>query len=163
MTVEDAEPVVVGEGHDPVTDRESAAVDVEFVGSDDPVGLEGGAGVLVEGGDVVVGGGEHERTVTVEGLVEPLGDHLGPCGGFGGMVVDAAVRGEDPERVGGVTVAEFGERAAFDRVAVPPIFGEVDRAGSAGEGGEHAAGFDRGELVVVTDKDDFRVGPIGVA
>ena len=34
--------------------------------------------------------------------------------------------------------------------------------GSAGEGGEHAAGFDRGELVVVTDQDDFGVGVAGV-
>ncbi len=132
-------------------------------GSDEPFGLEGGAGVLVEGGDVVAGGGEHERTVTVEGLVEPLFDHLGAGVGFGGVVVDAAVRGEDPERAGGVAVSEFGERASFDGVAVPPIFGEVDRVGLSGEGGEHAAGFDGGELVVVTDEDDFRVGPIGVA
>ena len=44
-----------------------------------PSVLEGDAGVSVEVGHVVAGGGEHERTVTVEGLVEPLFDHLGPC------------------------------------------------------------------------------------
>ena len=66
LAVEDAEPVVVGEGHDPVTDRERAAVDLELVGSDEPVGLERRAGVLVEVVDVVVAGGEHERAVPFE-------------------------------------------------------------------------------------------------
>ena len=51
------------------------------------------------------------------------------------------------------------KRFAFDGVAVAAVFGEVDRVGLAGEGGEDAAGFDGGELVVVADEDDFGVRP----
>ena len=72
------------------------------------------------------------------------------------------MRGEEPERERGVAVVELGECVAFDWVAVAAVLGEADRVEPLGEGGEDAAGFDRGELVVVTDQDDLGVGAAGV-
>ena len=67
-----------------------------------------------------------------------------------------------PNASRGVSVAELGECVAFDWVAVAAVLGEADRVGPSGEGGEDAAGVDRGKLVVVTDQDDLGVGAAGV-
>ena len=43
-------------------------------------------------------------------------------------------RDEEPERLGDVAVAEFGERFAFDGVAVAAVLGQVDRVRTVGRG-----------------------------
>ena len=74
-----------------------------------------------------------------------------PVGEFG----DVAVFGEPLDRFIDPTGAEFGEGLAFDGVALTAVPDELDGAELVGEGGEHAAGFDLGQLVRVTDQDDF--------
>src|SRR5207244_2114800 len=62
----------------------------------------------------------------------------------------------------GVAVAELGQGVAFPAFSLPAVLGELDGVKAGGEGGEGAAGFDLGELVVVADEDDLGAVAPGV-
>ncbi|MDP9335295.1 MAG: hypothetical protein M3Q30_18590 [Actinomycetota bacterium] len=78
------------------------------------------------------------------------------------MTADPLLALEKVDRSGRVAGAEFGKRFSFDRVSLSMVAGESDRVGPLREGGERAAGFDGGELVVVADEDDLRLSSGGM-
>jgi hypothetical protein len=47
-------------------------------------------------------------------------------------------------------------------MALTVDLGQLDRSEPVGQGGECAAGFDRGELALVADQDDLRSRMVGV-
>ena len=87
--------------------------------------------------------------------VGPGGDgvlvDLGGGGGDGDVAV--VVVGAEPGE--GVAVAQFVERGVFPLGVLAAVDGQLGDVGAeeVDGGGEHAAGADLGELVVVTDED----------
>ena len=112
-----------------------------------------GLGALVELGDEVAGGGEHERVEAVVAVVRPGGEHVL---GEGGEVadVDPAVVEVEPERLG-APVAQGEGGGSFGGVGEPHQLGQVQRAVGGGDVAQDAAGADRGELLVVADEADL--------
>ena len=102
-----------------------------------------------------------------EGAVVTVGDVVGP--GFGhrgerldpvGSGVDAAGRRVPVDRRGDGPVAKFGERVAFAGIVLSDVVveGDGELGVAVDERGERTAGSDGGELVVVTDEHERRVG-----
>ena len=89
------------------------------------VGEAVGAGAVVEFGDKVAGGGEHDRVEPVAAVVLPGGEHVL---GDGGEVadVDPVVVEVEPERLG-LAVAEGEGGGGFGRIGEPQQLGEPDR------------------------------------
>ena len=134
------------------------------IGSDEPVGLEGGAGVLVEVGRRRRGVAASMNALSPSRV---LSSHWATISARASALVGWSWTRPCAARIpSALAVSPSRSSASASRsigVAVAAVLGEVDRVGLSGEGGEHAAGFDRGELVVVADEDDFGVGPAGVA
>ena len=135
--------VAVGQHRQP---RGFGLVAVRFGG--EPVG----AGPLVELADQFAGGGEHDRIQAVAPVGLPCReDLLGQRGEVADM--DASLVEVEAERFG-PAVAEGEGGGAFGGVGEPEQLGEPERAVGVGDVAEHAAGADRGELLVVADQPD---------
>ena len=149
----EAQPAVVVAGDDGVADvarLPSAKAHLRAgVASGEAVGL----GALVELGDQVAGGGEHER---VEPRPRSSAQAVKTSCGDGGEVadVDPVVVEVEPERLG-VPVAQGQGGGGFDGVGEPHQLGQVQRAVGGGDVPQDAAGADRGELLVVPDQPDL--------
>ena len=111
-----------------------------------------GLGAVVELGDELAGGGEHDRVQPVVAVVGPRGEHL--FGGGGGVAdVDPAAVEVEPERLG-VPVAKGEGGGGFGGVGEPHQLGQAQRPVGGGDVPQDPAGTDRGELLVVTDQAD---------
>ena len=55
-------------------------------------------------------------------------------------------------------MAEFGQGVTFPFLVLSNVFGQLDCGEAYCESGEESAGVDFGELVVVSDQDEFPVG-----
>ncbi len=108
--------------------------------------------MVVELGDEVAGGGEHDRIQPCSPVGRPGGQDLAGDGGGVGRVESFGV-GVEGER-GGVAVAEGEGGGGFGGVGEPEDFFEPGGAVGGGEVGEDAAGGDGGELVGVPDEAD---------
>ena len=116
------------------------------------VGEAVGLGAVVELGDELAGGGEHDRVQPVVAVVRPRGEHV--LGGGGGVAdVDPAAVEVEPERLG-VPVAKRQGGGGFGGVGEPHQLGQAQRPVGGGDVPQDAAGTDRGELLVVTDQPD---------
>src|SRR5205807_9846069 len=118
-------------------------------------GGEAVAGPAVEVIDIAVTGGDHQMVAAGLAGGPPVVDELFPdlVGGVG--LVEAVVGLVGGEGDVGVSVAELGQGVAFPAFSLAAVLGELDGVKAGGEGGEAAAGFDLGELVVVADEDDL--------
>ena len=74
---------------------------------------------------------------------------------------DVAAVVESGDAAADLAVAEGGDDRAFGGVGLASVLDQLDGLGSAGEGGEDAAGFDRWELLRVADQDHLGVGSDG--
>ena len=110
------------------------------------------AGALVELADQFAGGGEHDRIQAAAPVGLPgREDLLGEGGEVADM--DSSLVEVEAERFG-PAIAEGEGCEAFGGVGEPVQLGEPDRSVGVGDVAEHAAGADRGELLVVTDQPD---------
>jgi hypothetical protein len=112
------------------------------------------AGAPVEISDKVANGGEHDR-------VEPGGPVGNPGGervlGGSSKITDMHTPMIKIERQRlGVTFAEGEGGCGFGRVGEAVELGEVKCAMAVCDVAEDAAGADRGELLIITDKPDTR-------
>jgi hypothetical protein len=112
------------------------------------------AGAPVEVSDKVADGGEHDR-------VEPGGPVGNPGGervlGGSSKITDMHTPMIKIERQRlGVTFAEGEGGCGFGRVGEAVELGEVKCAMAVCDVAEDAAGADRGELLIITDKPDTR-------
>ena len=108
--------------------------------------------MLVELADQFAGGGEHDRIEPVAPVGLPgVKDFVGER--YGVPDVDASLVEVEAERFG-PAVAEGEGCSAFGGVGEPVQFGEPDGSVGVGDVAEHAAGADRGELLIVTDQPD---------
>ena len=146
--------------HDPVTDLEWLAVDVDRGAMDHPGCDCSVAGEVVEEVRFGVRSGQHVRVRSASVCREPVGD--GVCLDVGlvfaehdALVVEVRL----PERRD-VAVAEVVERRVFPFVTLPSVDRQLAStvSDSAEEGLEAAASLDLGELVMVADDDHFRPG-----
>ena len=62
----------------------------------------------------------------------------------------------------GVPGAQVGEGAAFPRLGLAPVVGELDGVGVAGQGGEQATGADLGQLRRIPDQHQGPASGAGV-
>ena len=109
-----------------------------------------GAGALVELADQFAGGGEHDRIQAAAPVGLPgREDLLGERGEVADM--DSSLVEVEAERFG-PAVAEGEGGGAFGGVGEPVQLGEPERSVGVGDVAEHAAGADRGKLLVVTDQ-----------
>lgn len=111
-----------------------------------------GAGVVVELGDEVAGGGEHDRVQTSLFVGRPRGQDLaGDGGGVGG--VEPLGVGIERNR-GWVAIAEGEAGGGFGWIGEPEDFLEPAGAVGCRKVGEDTAGGDRGQLVGIPDQTD---------
>ena len=108
----------------------------------------------VEVGDVVAAEGEDHDVATEAELGRPVRDQL--LLGAVGRVADvdatvSVVRGEEATHLAG---AQVGERDTFPGVTLSAVLGEPDCRHPLLEAAQHAAGFDRLELMGITDQDE---------
>ena len=154
-----AQSAVVGAGEDGVADIGGVPVGQgdagAGVGAADAVGLRHSMCLcaLVELGDEVAGGGEHDRVEALVAVAGPGGEHRI---GDGGEVadVDAVVVEVEPEGFG-ASVAQGEGGGALGGVGEPHQLGQVQRAVGVGDVAQDAAGADGGELLVVADEPDL--------
>ena len=110
------------------------------------------AGAPVELGGQFAGGGEHDRVTAVRAVVEPgVEDVLGE--GVEVADVDPAVVEVEAEGLR-AAVAQGEGGGGFGGVGEPEQLGQAGGAVGGGEVAQHAAGADRGELLVVSDQPD---------
>ncbi len=146
---------VVAAGDDGVPDRGVVAV-----GQGDLVGGSRGsvqavvAGALVELGDKLPGGGEHDRVPSLRPVRTPrLKDVLG----HGGQVTDVHPTGieVEPQR-GGATVAQLQGGAALGDPGEAHQLGQVQGTVGGADVAQHPSGTDRCQLLVVPDQPHRR-------
>ena len=109
-------------------------------------------GTLVEAADQLTGRGQHDRVEAVAAVVLPAVED-GVEGGGGVADVDASPVEVEAERFGSA-VAEGEGSGGLGRVGEPVQLGEPDRAVTGLDVAQHAAGPDRGELLIITDQPD---------
>ena len=111
-----------------------------------------GAGLLVELADQLAGGGEHDRVQPRGTVGLPGREHVL---GHGGQVADVHPVAVEVEAQGlGLALAQRQRGGAFGRVGEPDELGQLQRAVGGADVAQHAAGADRGELLVVADQAD---------
>ena len=153
----DPQPAVVAAGDDGVPDTGGAAVGEHAFPTPWGVGLLVEAvlaGALVEFGDQLAGGGEHDRVEALVGVGTPRGEGVV---GHGGQVtdVDALLVQVEAERAG-VAVPQGQRGGRFGGVGEPHEFGQLDRAVAGLDVAERSARSDRGELLGVADQPHRR-------
>jgi len=156
-----AQPAVVLAGDDQLPDRRLVAVgepahwaaagQLVGVGRVDPVQAVS-AGLLVQLADQIAGRGEHDRVQAGGAVGLPGGEDLL---GHGGQVadVDPVAVEVETERLA-LALAQGQRRCALGGVGEPDELGQLQRAVGGSDVAQHAAGADRGELLVVTDQAD---------
>src|SRR5215211_2178104 len=108
------------------------------------------AGLSVEFGDKLSGGGEHDRIESGGPVGNPSGE--GILGGGGEVAdMDTAVIKVEVECLW-FAVAEGERGCGFIRVGEAVQLGQVEGAVGVLEVAEDAAGADRGELLIITDQ-----------
>ena len=110
------------------------------------------AGALVEFADQLTGRRQHDGVQVLAAVGLP-GVEDGVEGGGGVADVDALPVQVEAESFGSA-VAQGEGGGALRRVGEPVQLGESDRAVSDLDVAKHAAGTDRGELLIITDQPD---------
>ena len=143
------------------TASSSPGVEAESVAAEPSVAVEEGAGGGVELGDVGAAVGDHRAAGEVAaGGPPPVGNQLrlrlDAVGGDG----QPAVLGGVGEVVAAAAVAEQGERAPFELVALAAVVVELDRAVALDDRAEQAARADGGKLGRVADEHRLPLGAL---
>ena len=159
LGVGDAHAVVVAFEDDVVADREVAAARDGDVPEVEAAGVGAAlAGELVEAVDVDATLGHHQLAAAESTVIPPRVDQrLSGAAGVGERG-DSACFDVPVESGVDVAAADFGEGLAFVGSVLASVLFEGDEVVALGQGAEHAAGVDLGELVVVADEHDFDVG-----
>ena len=112
------------------------------------------AGSPVEFGDRFAGGGEHDRVEPGRSVGNPSIERILSCGGQVADMNTAVIKVEvQPRRV---SVAEGKRRGRFGGVGEAMQLGQAEGAVAVGDVAKHAAGADRGELLIISDQADIR-------
>ena len=150
----DTKSAVVGPGDDQVADAGPVAVGQLNLLARRTVGEALVPGALVEPADQLPGRSQHDRIETTAAVGLPAVED-GVEGGGGVADVDALPVQVEAERFGSA-VADGEGGDGFGRVGEPVQLDEPERAVAGLDVTQYAAGADRGQLLIITDKPNTR-------
>jgi len=112
------------------------------------------AGTRVEVADVVAAVREHHRAGRVASR-PPVRDQPGSRALRGVLDVDAVVRLIADDRPLCVALTQLVKRGALPAADLAVVLGQLDRQAAIDESAERAAGFELGQLAMVTDEHEL--------